>query len=313
MAARRKSRSRYSVKKRSSRKIAAAGSVKPLIFIIVIALSLAMRYASSGPLCRARERLSEVIAGNTDLEKAAETLGRVFSGKDDGDDNAMLVFGRLILGLEDKADVDADAGEQPTSGVLFGNMAGDSRAGDISGLAFGISESPPPREETYDDIGFDEEEEYDGTPNEAFRIPSPDIVDDNIYQPGYTFRLPLKSYRITSPYGYRVHPISGNTTFHYGVDMAASSGTKVTAAAAGTVAETGFGNINGNYVKISHEGGFLTNYAHLSKISVKKGQSVKAGQQIGLVGSTGYSTGPHLHFEVRHNGYVQDPNGYFTF
>ncbi|MBC5579999.1 M23 family metallopeptidase [Anaerofilum sp. BX8] len=112
---------------------------------------------------------------------------------------------------------------------------------------------------------------------------------------------------LTSPFGYRVHPITGKTDFHTGVDLAAPLGTPAAAVWPGVVAETGFDDINGNYVKVIHSGSVCTTYNHLSQISVKTGQSLKRGETVGLVGSTGVSTGPHLHFELLIDGVRVDP------
>ena len=112
---------------------------------------------------------------------------------------------------------------------------------------------------------------------------------------------------VTSSFGYREHPVTGEEDFHDGVDIAAPTGTDVAASYAGTVAETGSSEIFGNYVLLEHAEGFETFYGHLSSIAVSQGQFVSQGRTIGKVGSTGLSTGPHLHFRVKIGGLWVDP------
>lgn len=116
-------------------------------------------------------------------------------------------------------------------------------------------------------------------------------------------------HRITSPFGYRIHPILKYRKLHTGVDIGAPNGTPVVSAASGTVIASRFMSGYGNCIMIDH-GGKVTVYAHLSSRAVSPGQSVSAGETIGYVGSTGMSTGAHLHFEVRVNGAVQNPLNY---
>ena len=124
---------------------------------------------------------------------------------------------------------------------------------------------------------------------------------------------PCPSYsRISSQYGYRTHPISGTRKLHKGLDIAASGGNPVIAAASGTVVKSYFSSSYGNYVVISHGGGLMTAYAHMTRRLVSAGQTVAAGQQVGTVGSTGNSTGPHLHFEVYVGGSTTNPMNYFS-
>lgn len=113
--------------------------------------------------------------------------------------------------------------------------------------------------------------------------------------------------RITSLFGYRTHPISGRYAFHSGLDIASAEGTRIKAAFYGTVTETGYSKTSGNYVIMSHSQALETRYYHCSKVLVDEGTVIRQGEIIALVGSTGISTGPHLHFEVRINGQRVDP------
>ena len=116
---------------------------------------------------------------------------------------------------------------------------------------------------------------------------------------------------LSNRYGYRWNPGGESRTFHAGIDIPAESGTAITAAAGGTVTEAGYDPAKGNYLILNHENGMETVYAHCLSLYVKVGDSVAAGNQIAAVGSTGLSTGPHLHFEVRQNGEAQNPVAYF--
>ncbi|HVE64559.1 MAG TPA: peptidoglycan DD-metalloendopeptidase family protein [Mycobacteriales bacterium] len=116
---------------------------------------------------------------------------------------------------------------------------------------------------------------------------------------------------ITSRYGYRRHPIYGSRRFHAGIDIGAGSGAGIRAATHGTVVHAGRLGSYGNIVVIDHGNGFSTAYAHQSKVAVRKGQRVRRSQLVGYVGSTGASTGPHLHFETRVNGDPVDPMRYY--
>lgn len=125
---------------------------------------------------------------------------------------------------------------------------------------------------------------------------------------GELFIMPIKAkFRWTSPYGSRIDPIANVKSFHTGTDMACPTGTPIYATMSGTISTTGVNRVYGNYVIIDHGNGYQTLYAHMSKIIAKKGQWVSQGTKIGLVGSTGYSTGPHLHFTVYKNGKLVDP------
>lgn len=112
---------------------------------------------------------------------------------------------------------------------------------------------------------------------------------------------------LSSSYGWRHHPLTGRYTMHEGLDFAAPRGTAIKAAASGIVVEAGFVNGYGNMVEIDHGGGLITRYAHASRLHVKQGDMVERGQEVADVGSTGRSTGPHLHFEVRLAGQPLDP------
>jgi murein DD-endopeptidase MepM/ murein hydrolase activator NlpD len=153
------------------------------------------------------------------------------------------------------------------------------------------------------------------------------ISNPNIVWPGMTLRVPGGSSspapqapsapsgkmslpvhgRFSSPFGMRKHPITGQHKLHSGLDIAAPTGTPIKVPRSGTVTFAGWSGGYGNYVVVDHGNGLQTAYAHLSAINVRKGQSVSAGTQLGKVGSTGMSTGPHLHFEVKRNGQFVDP------
>ncbi len=119
--------------------------------------------------------------------------------------------------------------------------------------------------------------------------------------------------KITSPFGMRNHPITHIRTVHKGVDIDADTGDPILAAGSGKVIYAGYNNGYGNHVIVDHGNGFKTIYGHSSKLLVKTGQSVKKGQRIALVGSTGRSTGPHLHFEIRIAETAVDPIKYVEF
>lgn len=120
--------------------------------------------------------------------------------------------------------------------------------------------------------------------------------------PGYT--------RITSPYGWRIHPITKKRSMHTGVDIAAPNGSTIKSAEAGTVLEVAWRGAYGRVIMVNHGGGIVTLYAHTSASLVQVGQQVTRGQAIGKIGTTGWSTGPHLHFEVRVNGDTFNPMNY---
>jgi len=122
------------------------------------------------------------------------------------------------------------------------------------------------------------------------------------------FRFPLRNYRLTSSYGLRPDPFTGKQQMHRGIDLAAAEGTEVYAAADGIVEEIGYNHVYGNYIIIKHRNNWTSFYAHLQKVETALRSEVKSTTLIGRVGSTGQSTGPHLHFELRQDGRHFDPS-----
>lgn len=173
---------------------------------------------------------------------------------------------------------------------------GDSTAGD--GVIMSGWEVSLPDADTQDD-----------TPPVPFELAVPSNVDYTEYPLDFSHVVPVSG-TMTSDFGYRDHPVYGETLFHYGIDIGAASGTKIRSFADGVVTSTGLSDSYGNYVKVLHADGISTFYAHCSKILVKDGQVVEKGDAIARVGMTGTATGPHLHFEVRKGDSILDPNHY---
>ncbi|MBD5203546.1 MAG: M23 family metallopeptidase [Bacteroidales bacterium] len=148
-------------------------------------------------------------------------------------------------------------------------------------------------------ISFDELRSYAGREKDKLaHIPS-------------VLPINMAEYTMSSGYGYRRDPLYGSVKFHEGLDFAADTGTPVYATADGKVEVADRQKEYGNCVEIAHGYNYMTRYAHLSEILVQEGQAVKRGELIGRVGSTGKSTGPHLHYEVRFKGEPQNPVNYY--
>lgn len=138
------------------------------------------------------------------------------------------------------------------------------------------------------------------------------LMDDRLARKTIPTTLPIAQGYYSSNYGQRIDPISGRQSMHTGVDLIAPTGTPILAAAGGRVAAVEFQHEYGNIVDVDHENGLTTRYAHVSKSMVKVGDIVMKGQVIAQVGSTGRTTGPHLHFEVREKGIPLNPNKFLS-
>lgn len=153
------------------------------------------------------------------------------------------------------------------------------------------------------------EESGDGTPVKSEESSGTETNSESGAVKSHTMVVPVSGV-IGSNYGERIHPIKGTEKFHRGIDIKANSGTPIKAALDGEVIEASFEETYGNFVEIKHPDGLMTIYAHCESLIAKRGQTVKKGETIAKVGSTGDSTGPHLHFEVWKNGSPVDPLGY---
>lgn len=133
----------------------------------------------------------------------------------------------------------------------------------------------------------------------------------NVSAGGFRWPLPVAG-KITSPFGSRTSPTAGASSYHQGIDIGAPAGTAILAAKAGTVVTASYSSVSGNYIMINHGGGVFTVYMHASSLAVSKGQQVNAGTTIAYVGSTGVSTGSHLHFGVSVGGSYVNPLNYVS-
>jgi murein DD-endopeptidase MepM/ murein hydrolase activator NlpD len=144
-------------------------------------------------------------------------------------------------------------------------------------------------------------------PNTTLFIPGARLSRTDLQEiNGDLFQWPVRGY-ITSAYGYRPSPFTRERQFHTGIDIGSPTGTPIRAAMAGRVSSVGYDGVSGNYVVLSHHSGYRTLYAHMSVVRTKTGAYVRTGDIIGDVGSTGLSTGPHLHFTVYKNGVTVNP------
>ncbi len=152
--------------------------------------------------------------------------------------------------------------------------------------------------------------EIKGVGGQDYHIDKIDEIPENVSVNSYILNqrmvLPVNG-KITSDFGVRNHPISNELRFHAGIDIAADKGTPIYAAFSGIVKEAKYDDWNGNYLKLLHDGEITTVYCHCDKLLVNKGDKVEAGDVVAYVGSTGSSTGPHLHFEFRVKNISYDP------
>jgi murein DD-endopeptidase MepM/ murein hydrolase activator NlpD len=148
----------------------------------------------------------------------------------------------------------------------------------------------------------------DGQTERFYFLPGDDFTPtERVFFLNRDFQFPLKYFQVSSGYGMRINPVTGKLGMHGGIDLAAPYGTDVYAAKKGTVMEVGEDQILGNYVIIRHENNMVSLYGHLSSINTSLNANVQSGTVIAKVGSTGQSTGPHLHFELRQNVQSRDP------
>lgn len=238
--------------------------------------------------------VSDNLNGNVDYGAALGALGRAVSGEG--------TFQAVWSALE------GESVQASGDGVVTASGGGD--------FALGFADTP--QSATVDELNEavdpgceelllpfpegDEDEEED----------TPDKVSYDYLVLDFDYTMPVNGTK-TSGFGYRIHPLTGKRSFHYGVDIGAPLGTAIGSFADGTVEEVGYNSVYGNYMFIRHADGILTFYGHCSSISAVEGQLVKMGDEVAKVGSTGWSTGPHLHFEVRSGDTILDPTNYLSF
>lgn len=160
--------------------------------------------------------------------------------------------------------------------------------------------------------GIDQFDKASGSRVDWLTVVESRLFDQKIQRAMVPTEQPVRGGQVGSPFGFRIDPITGSSALHTGLDFPANTGTAILAAAGGVVVVQEYHHAYGNMVEIDHGDGLITRYAHTSVVLVKKGDIVKRGQKIAEVGSTGRSTGPHLHFEVWVSGVPQDPQRFLA-
>ncbi len=202
-----------------------------------------------------------------------------------GDDSSSPSSGTSV-GSSDSDPFSADAGaSDDSSGISSTSKPDDSDPSSAPTTAMGMGGEENPLPLSHESAGLGE-------------------IDTEPLKTDYV--LPISG-KISSGHGYRIHPITGLPDFHKGIDVPAEEGTEIAAFRSGTVIQAQSSVSFGNFVAIRHEDGVITRYGHCSKLNVEVGDAVEAGDIVGYVGNTGYSTGNHCHFDISVNGVFIDP------
>lgn len=290
-----------------------------VIFVLLVAVKLLFPQTVS----RLAQTAGDLIGRDADFKEAFAAMGRAVSGEEPvgdslqdaytavfnpGEEDAVLASGTAAVSdyLDPAArlmrhytlELPAPDEEEP---------AGNGEAEDTAPAAEQVAASLPVEEpaavqEPPEEPAADQEVEETATAaaSQVYTMPAlPENASLEQRNLGFAHTSPIVA-PLTSPFGWREHPVSGGTKFHYGVDLGAETGTDICAFADGEVYATGDSSSLGYYIMIQHADGYMTLYAHCSKITVTSG-AVTMGQKIAEVGETGIATGPHLHFEL-HDG-----------
>ena len=283
--------------KRESRKDLYPKERRQLIQLVICGSALvvlvAVKLLLPETLAAFNEQLNAAMERNMDVQAVFSAVGRAFSGEEDAAEDVY----QAVFHPEDPQPLQ-------TAALL---PEGTSAMDTLRQYRQGTGDEAIPQTETAEQAETVSPLSYVLYSDETL----PEGVSLEQAMLGFDYCVPVNGV-ISSDFGYRDHPTEGEERFHYGVDLAAESGTEVCSFADGTVTAVGESSTYGKYCMVAHESGFTTLYAHCSRITVSSGTAVTRGQQIAAVGETGMATGPHLHFELHRNGTYLNPVYYLT-
>jgi len=269
-----------------------------LIFVLLVAVKLLLPGKAAG----LRESVSALMGQNMDVTEVFSAVGRAVSGKEDARETLSEVYRAVFRPEEGETLETAGAASVPAGNAAAEATASAANGNETAAPAEGASAaSASAAQATASEA---EAAPAVQTKNLAYILYSDQNLPENVSMQqallDFPYCTPVKG-TLSSAFGYREHPIEGEEKFHYGLDIAAGTGTEIDSFADGTVTAAGESTSYGKYLIIAHEGNYATLYAHCSAITVSSGAQVKMGEKVAEVGETGMATGPHLHFEL-HSG-----------
>ena len=265
------------------------------VFVLLVAAKLLL----PGKMAQVNALLADSLRQNIDVEAVFSAVGRAFAGEADVPGAAKEVYQAVFHPEEPAEALEAAVLQTPELEKI------------------GIDSLRPYRRAAQDSSAPAAESAQDAAQASslAYILYSQQNVPDNVSLEqailGFDYSAPLSG-ALTSNFGYREHPIQGDERFHYGVDLAAETGTSICCFADGRVTAVGESSSYGRYCVVAHENGYSTLYAHCSRVTASSGASVSKGEKIAEVGQTGVATGPHLHFELHRNGVYLNPIYYVS-
>lgn len=255
------------------------------IFVLLVAVKLLL----PGRMTQLGQLLSGPMEQNVDVQAVFSAVGRAFAGESDVGGAARDVY-RAVFHPEEPGEILETAALEDLPEAM------DTLR------AYREAEAPATEQ--------DQPQQQGEASSLAYVLYSEQNLPRNVSLEqailGFDYRAPLSG-AISSNFGYREHPMEGEERFHYGVDLAADTGTEIDCFADGTVTAVGESSSYGKYCIVAHQGGYTTLYAHCSRVTASSGAAVKTGQKIAEVGETGAATGPHLHFELQRDGVYLNP------
>ena len=256
------------------------------VFVLLVAVKLLF------PQIQLSSSLNTLLGRDADFREAFAAVGRAVSGEESVEDSLEDAYTAVFR--PQQAEMRQAEKENLTARVTREENL--SPAPETEPLPVVLPLPVVTAEEVLEELTTQAMEE-EGEDGAIAAVALPDNVSYELRDLGFPSRSPIVG-KVTSLFGWRDHPVTGGNKFHYGVDVAAAAGTAITAFADGTVYATGESSTLGNYIMLRHDGGYVSLYAHCSRV-VRTGGSVTMGEKIAEVGETGTATGPHLHFELQ--------------
>jgi len=274
------------------------------IFVLLVAVKLLL----PGRMAPLRETISHAMQQNMDVQGVFSAVGRAVSGETGVEDTLEDVYQAVFRPQEGEAAETAAETPLPAGEGL--ELLKSIPSGETAAPA--DTQAEPGAVQPEPETVVSEDPEVSTLAYILYsdqNLPANASMEQAIL--GFDYCTPVMG-TLSSAFGYREHPVEGEERFHYGLDIAADTGTAVNCFADGTVTAVGESSSYGRYCIVAHQGGYSTLYAHCSRITASSGTSVEEGEKIAEVGETGMATGPHLHFELQHDGNYLNPIYYVS-